>query len=493
MLYVRMFLVMGVSLYTSRIVLEQLGSVDFGIYSAVGGIIIVLSFLNGAMSKSTVRFLSFAHGRDDANGAAKAFGTAITIHILLALIVVLLAETLGLWFLNHYMTIPADRIKAANLVYQCSVVSFVFTIFRTPFSAAVIARERMEVFAMLSVVEVMMKLIVAFSLIFLLRNKLEVYAILNLTTIVILTVAILIYCRYRFPECKSIRAIYDKELFRPMAGFMSWSTFGTLSWVGKNQGCNILLNIFFGPVVNTAYAISYQVNTAVNGFVQNFTTAINPQITKTYSANDFQQTQHLIIYGCKFSFYLLLILSFPIVMTTEPILNFWLGNYPAYTPVFVQLVLINTQIDSFSHCIGAGVRATGRVKSYELLVGGIQLLNLPIAYILLRNGMEPQSVFVVIALTSVVAMCIRLGILKKRIPQISIREIVQSVFLPSGFLAVVCALLYACYRHMGWMQNVNPIITIAVSILIVLILEAGIGLNDKERKFIRQSLLKRIF
>ena len=492
MLYFRMFLVMGVSLYTSRIVLRELGSVDYGIYSVVGGIIVLLSFFNGAMSLSTVRFLSFALGRDDIHGASRAFRTAITIHILLSLIVVLLTETLGLWFLNHYMKIPSDQLTAANWVYQCAVISFVFSILRTPLNAVVIARERMEIFALLSVFEVVMKLVVALSLTFILANKLKVYSLLNLGTIIILTVTNLIYCLRCFPECRSIRAIYDKELFRPMAGFMSWSTIGALSWVGKKQGCNILLNLFFGPVANAAYALSSQVNAALNSFVQNFTTAINPQITKTFSANDFKQTERLIIYGCKISFYLLLILSFPILMATEPILKFWLGDYPAYTPAFTQLVLIISQIESFTYCIGAGVRATGKVKIYETAVGGIQLLSLPIAYIFLRHGMAPQSVFVVIALLAVVALIVRLWVLKINMPEISIVRILHSVFLPSGLLAVACVLLYVSYMQLELMQYVNPIITIAGSMLIVMILEAGIGLNAEERKIICQAVIKRI-
>ena len=492
MLYFRMFLVMGVSLYTSRIVLEQLGAIDYGIYGVVGGIIVMMSFLNGAMSLSTVRFLSFALGRDDAARAGRIFRTAIAIHIILSLIVVLLAETLGLWFLHHYMKIPTDQFTAANWVFQCATVSFVFSILMTPLRAVVIARERMEVFAILSVLEVVMKLMVALSLTFLLVNKLEVYALLNLATVVIMTVANLLYCRRCFPECHSIRATFDKELFLPMAKFMSWSSFGSFSWVGKTQGCNILLNIFFGPVVNAAYGISSQVNTAINGFVQNFTTAINPQITKTYSVNDFKQTERLIIYGCKFSFYLLLILSFPILMATEPILKFWLGNYPAYTPAFVQLVLIISQVESFAYCIGAGVRATGKVKIYEIAVGGIQLLSLPISYILLSCGMAPQSVFVVIALLSIVALSVRLRLLKKRIPEISISRVLHSAFLPAGLLALVCALMYVGYHHLELMQNINPIITIAGSMLTVVILEIGIGLNGEERKFIYQNVVKRI-
>ncbi|MDE6040067.1 MAG: lipopolysaccharide biosynthesis protein [Muribaculaceae bacterium] len=492
MLYLRMFLVMGVSLYTSRIVLRQLGSVDYGIYNVVGGIIVMLSFLNGAMSMSTVRFLSYSIGRHDADEGARVFRTAITIHILLSLIILILAETLGLWFLNHYMTIPSGQLQAANWVYQCTVVSFVFSILRTPLSAVVVSRERMEIFAVLSVLEVMMKLVVAISLTFILGNKLKAYALLNLGAVALLTLITLIYCRKRFPECSSIRTIYDKELFLPMAGFMSWSTIGTLAWVGKNQGCNILLNLFFGPAVNAAYALSAQVNTALKGFVQNFSTAINPQIFKTYSAGEVAQTEMLIISGCKISFYLLLILSFPILIATEPILKIWLGSYPHYTPIFIQLVIVISLIESFTYSIGAGVRATGRVKIYEITVGGVQLLNLPIAYILLRNGLPPQSVFFTIAMIALVALFIRLGILKNSIRQISMRRIIQSVFLPSGLLAIVCALLYSCHRQLEFTQNINPIITILGSMLIVVILEAGIGLNSKERKIIRQTLAKRI-
>ncbi|MDE6806409.1 MAG: hypothetical protein K2J05_06350, partial [Muribaculaceae bacterium] len=214
MLYFRMFLVMGVSLYTSRIVLRELGAVDYGIYNVVGGITVMLSFLNGAMSMSTVRFLSFSLGRDDIQEASRVFRTAITIQILLSLIVVMLAETLGLWFLNHYMKIPSDQLSAANWVYQCALLSIIFLILRTPLKAVVIARERMEVFALLSVLEVVMKLVVALSLTIILANKLRTYALLNLAATALLVLLTLIYCRHRFPECRSLRSIYDKELFR---------------------------------------------------------------------------------------------------------------------------------------------------------------------------------------------------------------------------------------------------------------------------------------
>ena len=491
MLYFRMFLVMGVSLYTSRVVLEQLGEVDYGIYGVVGGLIVMLMFINGAMTMSTVRFLSVALGRDDLEGATRVFRSAITIHIFLSLIILLLAETLGLWFLNQYMTIPPDRLSAANWVYQCSVASFVFTILRTPFSAVIMARERMEAFAIISVLEAAMKLLVALSLTCIIADKLEVYALLNLGTVVILTAATLIYCRHYFHECKSLRAIYDKDLIRPMTGFMSWSTIGTLSWVGKNQGCNILLNLFFGPVVNAAYTLSSQVNTALNGFVQNFTMAVRPQIFKTYAAGDTDSTESLIIFGSKISFYLLLIVSFPILIATEPILRIWLGTYPPYTPMFIKLVIVTSLVESFTYSIGAGVRATGRVRLYEITVGGLQLLSLPTAYLLLHCGMAPPSVLITIATFSCITLVARLWLLKNSIPQISMLRILRSVFLPSGLLATACVGLYAGYHYLEMTDNVNPLITIAGSLVIVLLLEAGIGLNGKERKIILQSVLKK--
>ncbi len=492
MLYFRMFLVMGVALYTSRIVLAQLGIVDYGIYSVVGSIVVMLSSLNGAMSLSTVRFLSFAHGREDMNGAARVFRSAITIHILLSLIILLLAETLGLWFLNNFMRIPSHQMTSANWVYQCIVISFIFSIIQTLANAVVIAREKMEIFAVLSVVEVVMKLIVALSLTFIPANKLKAYALLNLCAVMVFTILSMIYCRRCFAECRSFRAIYDRDIFRTMAGFMSWSTFGSFSWVGKNQGCNILLNIFYGPVVNAAYAISSQVNAALTGFVQNFSTAVNPQIIKTFSAGETSRTESLIITGSKISFYLLLLLSFPILIATQPILRIWLGTYPAYTPVFVQLVIVNSLIESFTYSISAGVRATGRVKVYEIMVGGVQLLNLPIAYILLRNGMPPQSVLVMIAIISGIALFIRLWLLKKYIPAISISAILHSVFLPACLLVIVCAGLYVGCRELEVLQHIHPVITIFGSMLIVVILEVGVGLNASERKFLSQAVLRHI-
>ena len=487
MLYFRMFMVMGVSLYTSRIVLEQLGTVDYGIYSAVGSIVVLLTFLDGAMSLSTVRFLSFALGRNDTAGASRIFRTAFSIHIILSLIILLLAETLGLWFLNHYMKIPPSQLSAANWVYQCTLASFIFSILRSPVSSVVIAHEKMKIFAVLSVLEVVMKLMVALSLTLILADKLKAYAILNLGAVIVFTAINVIYCSRYFPECRSFRPIYDKEMFRPMTRFMSWSIFGHLSWIGKNQGCNILLNLFFGPVVNAAYALAAQVNAALNGFVQNFTTAINPRITKTYSSGEFGQSERLIIYGSKISFYLLLILSFPILIATKPILRIWLATPPPDTAVFIQLVIINSLIESFTYCLGAGIRATGEVKLYEIIVGSIHFAILPLAYVALYYGLNPQSIFIIMIILSCVALCARLAILKKYLKSFSILKMCRIVFLPAGVITAILTGLFVLYKMNNLAEIINPFITIATSALLVIALEFLIGFNSSERKFITKG------
>ncbi|MDE7088501.1 MAG: lipopolysaccharide biosynthesis protein, partial [Prevotella sp.] len=317
MLYIRMFLIMGMTLYTSRIVLAALGVVDFGIYNVVSGFVVMLSFLNGAMAQSTQRFMAYEIGQNNRERLKTTFKTAFTIHLIIALIIILLAETIGLWFLNCVMNIPADQMYAANWVYQCSILSFTISIIQVPYNACIIAHEKMQAHAYIGIIEVIMKFSVAFLISSVVSSeRLIIYAVM-LSGVSLLTCGFYItYCRRNFTECIS-GWYHERKLFNTMFGYAAWSTLGTFAWVCKSQGCNLILNIFFGPVINAAYGISAQVNTAVSNFVLNFTTAVNPQIVKSYSQDDFGNMQKLVTYGSKFSFFLMLLLSFPILLNTD--------------------------------------------------------------------------------------------------------------------------------------------------------------------------------
>ena len=389
LLYFRMLLTMGVSLYTSRIVLNTLGVEDFGIYNVVGGVVMMFSFMNSAMSSATQRFLAIELGKKDDEQLKKVFSMSITIHAIIALIILVFAETLGLWFLNAKLVIPIDRMDAANWVYQASILAFMLTVMGVPYNAIIIANERMSVYAYVSIVEVVLKLFIVFALVWIGYDKLKLYAIFILCVTIIIWIIYNIYCKRNFPETR-YRFFWDKSLYKTMMHYAGWNLFGNLAHVTIGQGLNILLNLFFGPVVNSARGIAYQVNTAVSGFVINFQMAMNPQIFKSYAANDLKYMHQLIFQGAKYSFFLLFFLALPLLIDTETILKWWLKIVPEYTVLFCRLVLINTLIDCISGPLMTAAQATGRIKKYQTAVGGLLLLILPISYLFLKNEFPPE-------------------------------------------------------------------------------------------------------
>lgn len=492
MLYIRMFLVTGVALYTSRVVISQLGVTDYGIFHVVGGVVTLLSFLNGAMANVTQRFLSYEIGANNKARLIKTFRTSIAIHIIIGITVLLIAETIGLWFLNRVMTIPSSQLSGANWVYQCAIAGFLLSIFNVPFNAAIIAREKMRIYAYLGLLEVCMKLAVAFSLTLLVGDKLKFYALLVLGINTVVGLASIVYCKHRFNECKRLKPLFEKEIFRPMIGFASWSTLGSFAWIGKSQGCNIILNLFFGPAINAAYGISNQVNAAIGRFVQTFTTAVNPQIVKSYSSGNFNNLQQLIIWGAKFSFLLLLAISFPLLMATGDLLKLWLVNIPDNTVIFTQLIILNSLLESFSYTMSTGLRAVGKVKWNEIGVGCTLLMNLPASYILLKLGYAPASIIIVTIALTVTSLAVRLGLLRKYVPEFSAGRFCKAVFLPTSGISIICTALFCLSRHFDMCSQLNPIATITLAFIIVVALEYTLGLNDGERQlvcnFIRSKL-----
>jgi len=406
-----MLLTLGVSLYTSRVILNTLGVEDFGIYNVVGSIVMMFSFFNSAMSSATQRFMSYELGKNDAKQLKKVFSMSVNIHGVIAATILILAETIGLWFLNVKLNIPIERMDAANWVYQFSILSFFFTVVGVPYNAMIIAHERMKVYAYVSIVEVILKLIVVFVLVWFGYDKLKMYASLIFIVSVFVWFLYKSYCKSNFPE-STYQFFWDKPLFKIMMNYASWSLFGNVAAVAMGQGVNILLNIFFGPVVNSARGIAYQVNSAVGGFVNNFQMAMNPQIIKSYAANDWQYMHLLIFQGSKYSFFLLFFISMPILMEAEAVVKWWLKIVPENTVIFCRLVLINALIDCISGPLMTAAQATGKIKKYQAVIGGLLLLVLPISYVLLKEGFSPHATFYVGISVSMLALFLRLLILK---------------------------------------------------------------------------------
>lgn len=487
LLYFRMLLTMAVSLYTSRVVLNTLGIDDYGIYNVVGGIVTMFGFLNSAMAGATQRFLTFELGRGNKEKLNKTFCTSMTIHVVISLIILLLAETIGLWFLNHKMVIPLDRMTAAHWVYQMSVLSTMVMMISVPYNATIIAHEKMSAFAYISILEVVLRLVIVYMLLMFDSDKLIIYAVLLCCVQLLIRVIYGRYCNKHFDECH-YEITYDKELFNEMAAFAGWSLFGNLAAVGFTQGVNIILNMFFGPVVNAARAIAVQVQHAVQGFVQNFQMALNPQITKSYANNDLNQMHTLVFASSKYSFFLLLCIALPIIIETEPILKAWLKTVPDYTVDFVRLILLIMMVDALSNPLIVSAQATGKIKVYQAVIGSILLLIVPIAYLTLALGSEPESVFVVQLLVVIIAQIVRLIMIRSMIclplikyfKKVLIRIILVSVTAPIPPII--------SYLVLPDVNLLSFIIVCIVCILSTCVSVYYLGLEYSERLFVRNKL-----
>lgn len=489
LLYVRMLFMMGISLYTSRVVLNTLGIEDYGIYNVVGGVVAMFGFINGSMSSATQRYITFALGKGDKQRLQTVFSTTLQIHTLIALIIILLGETIGLWFLYNKMQIPADRMDAAFWVLQCSIISTVVMIVSVPYNADIIAHEKMSAFAYISILEVVLKLMIVYMLVFFSFDKLILYSFLILSIQVLIRFCYSIYCNRHFEETK-YKNVWDKSLFKEMTGFAGWSMFGNLAGVLFNQGLNMLLNVFFGPVVNAARGVAVQVQNAVQQFVGNFQMALNPQITKTYAQGDLESMHKLMYRSAKFSFFLLFLLSLPILFETNFILKIWLKNVPANTVCFLRIMICTSLIYTLSNPLMMANQATGKVKRYQAICGSIQLLILPISYISLYLGFPAYTVFVVHFTIECVTQIVRMIMLR---PMIKIRIIDYIFYIYRPVLFVVIGSLSLPYLLSLYIDGdgVFKFLMVGLCCLIsVSFFSYVLGLSANEREFVCTKVKK---
>lgn len=486
MLYIRMLLIMAVTLYTSRIVLMALGVEDFGIYNVVGGIVIMFGFLNSAMTTATQRFLSFELGLEKKNELKKTFQIALNIHIGIAVVIFIIAETVGLWILNNKLNIPYERMEAAHWVYQCSILSFLITVLRVPYNASIISRERMNIYAYMSIIESILKLGIVFLLSVGGYDKLKLYSILLLIVTFIIAFFYYIYCRCRFAECR-FSLIWDRKRYCILLSYAGWNLFGSLAWAGYAQGINILLNIFFGPVVNTARAISFQVNSAILSFISNFQVAVTPQIVKSYALQDIDYMLRLVFYASKYSFLLLAFLSLPLLLEMEMILELWLKQTLPYAALFCRLIIINSLIDTFSGTLMMAAQATGKIKKYQLIVGGLLLLNLPISYLFLSYEYPPESVYCVSILLSFIALVSRLFILRTLLV-FEIGDFFKKVFFIS-IVTVVIAAIIPTFIWCGLEKGLVRLFFVTIASCSSFVLATyWIGFTHQERFFVKGKM-----
>ena len=394
MLYLRMFVIMLVSLYTSRVLLEAIGVTDYGIYNVVAGVVVLFVFINNAMVVATQRFLNYELGRHDLHRMRRIFSMSLNVHVFIALVVAVLSETVGLYIFYHYLNIPSDRITAAQIVYQLSVAATVVNIVRTPYHAVIIAYERMSVFAYISVFEEGAKLAVAFALLSVSSDRLVLYASLLLGVTVIVSVFYFAYSRMSFPVCR-YEHFRDKDLFSRLISFSGWSLFGTISWTSAFEAVSIVQNYYGGVIVNAAMGVATQVTAAVYGLSCNYQMAFNPQITKYYAAEEFTVLRGLTNMATKTSFFLVWIFVLPLTLSCREWLGLWLTDVPDYSVQFCQWIMLCSALDAMSAPLGMNVFATGRIRLYQICVSVVIFMNLPLSIAVLHFGLPPQSVLVV--------------------------------------------------------------------------------------------------
>lgn len=386
-----MIFTMLVTLYTSRVILEKLGVDDFGIYNAVGGIVGFLSFLNAALATGSSRFLTYELGVGDKERIKRTFSSLLTAHIILALIIVLLAETIGLWFLYHKMVIPQERMNAAAFTFHISIISSVLTITQVPYNASIISHEKMDIYAYVSIFEVVSKLGICYLLGIGGIDKLKFYAVLIFLVHTFIIIFYRFYCTHNYPETK-YKFLWDKEILKPIFSFSGWSLFADGTTALSKQGILILLNMFFSPAVVSARALSLQVNNAANQLVNNFRTAVNPQVVKLYAIKDYAGSKELLLQSTKFSYYLMLMVSMPLLFMTDPLLKIWLGNtVPEYTNIFLQLVVVQSLFQVFDRSFWVPLYAKGQIKENAILTPIFDFMCFPIVYLLFKYGYSPVA------------------------------------------------------------------------------------------------------
>ena len=485
-LYFRMILLMAVTLYTSRIVLATLGIEDYGVYNVVGGFIGMLAFLNGAMSGCTQRFITVALGKGDETELKKVFSTCIITHAMIALLILILAETIGLWFVLNKLVIPADRMTAAMVVYQCSIATSMALVMSFPYNADIIAHERMSAFAYISIYEAFANLGIVYLLSIGNVDKLALYAILLLVVKISVILLYRFYCKRHFKET-AFSILFDKKLFREMLSFTGWNLWGGLAGTLMGQGINILLNIFFGPAINAARGVAVQVQSAVHMFATNFQMALNPQLMKSYAAGEMQRMHMLLFRSAKFTFMLLLCLILPICLEIDYILGLWLKEVPEYANNFVVIMLVIVMIDSISNPFMTASAATGKVKVYQLVVGAILLLIVPVAYVALKLGGEPYTVFLVHLFIGLCAFVARLLIVRNLI-NMSVREYLIKALLPCLWIALPAVALSIMIKTFLPDGLLWAIVIAALSALFVLVLSYCLGLTRTERMFVNDKI-----
>lgn len=493
MLYVRMALTMAVALYTSRVVLKSLGVVDFGIYSLVGSFVVMLDIINSALYGASIRYITYITECGDMEDRKRIFSSIKFAHLIIAVTTLIIGETVGLWFLNTQMNIPADRFYAASCVYQCSLGILFLAIVSLPYTALIMSHERMSTFAYMTILDVLLKLSVAVGIAYVEVDKLIVYAILMLGVQLVMRIAYMFYCNRNFQEA-NVRVQYIKKDVMQIFGFTSWKIYGCASASFNMQGTNILLNIFFGPIVNASRGIANQIHAALVKFCSNFIVAVKPQIIKSYANEDMTRMHSLVIESSKISIYLTILMVVPLYIFTPHVLKIWLGSYPEYSVPFARIILIQQLIFSLNYCLEAAIEATGHIKKYQLLTGTVSIITLPASYIALRYfDASPVVVMFIYLALELLTYIVRILITMPAI-SLSIWRYIKAVIIPTILLLTVIACVYALLPKHCPDTNILQLITeVCITILATGVLILLIGFRRQElSEYLKYFGIKRL-
>lgn len=490
LLYVRMIVVMAVTIFTSRIILDLLGSEDYGINNIINGVIVLFSFLNTALLTATQRFLNYYIGTGEDNKVRSVFCMSMNTYLIMSVIVLLLGETVGLWFVNTQLNIPENRMYAAQWVYQLTLFQFVFNLLKIPYNASIISYERMDFYAYVSLFEVFAKLITCYALYITTFDRLITISVLHSLIPVVMLVIYYVYCNRTFKTTR-YRPFWDKKIFKDIFSFSGWTLIGSLAILSAQQGLNILLNLFYGVTVNAAAGIANQVTHAVNNLVSNFQMAYNPQITKAYAANDMERLNNLIVQTSKFAYFLMAIIVLPLLICIDGILDLWLVEVPKYTNIFCQLILIFLLMDAIMMPMVFAVQATGKIRNYQLFMSGLIFLNFPAAYCLLKMGMPPYCVWYVRIVVNCIVFIARLIYLRKAI-RFPVLNYINKALLPIIIVTVLSLSIPIGLYFLLPQTNLHYLAICITTFIITSLCIYYIGMSKSERNMVKATLERRI-
>lgn len=485
LLYFRTLLIMAITLYTSRVILNALGVEDYGIYNVVGGVVAMFSLLSGSLSNAISRFITFELGRGDIRRLSVIFSTSVNIQLGLSLLIMVLGSAVGGWFLNTQMNIPDDRMTAANWVLYCSLLMFCINLISIPYNACIIAHERMAAFAYVSILEASLKLLICYLIVVSPFDKLISYAILLVVVALIIRFVYGIYCNRHFEECH-YRPVYDRSLLKQMGSFAGWQFLSNGCWLLNTQGVNILINMFFGVALNAARGIATQVDSAIQQFVNNFMTAVNPQITKDYAAGRIKEMFTLVCRGAKFSYFLLMLFAIPVMLETEYILTIWLKTVPEHTVIFLRFTIIGSMLNMLGGTGLTACMATGNIKRYSIWISSVGILVFPLTWIAFECGLPVESTYIVFIIVYVGVTIVRLYIMKGLLhfpPVLFVKKVIVPMLIVTPAATILPFITANSLAPSFWRLCLTVIVSLISSAASIYL----IGLTSNERRAVAKK------